>query len=149
MKKLLVSINQSQASKQAAKKAIEIAKFADSEVTFINVVELFSKHDIPYIDVVESYYNCSRNMLEREAIAQNSKLLDEIVNKLDISGIRSDEKVVIGKTADQIVKIAKEGNYDLIVLGVQDYTSGERFFTGSVTMRVLSDAPCSVFVAIE
>lgn len=148
MKKLLVSINGTQASKQAAEKAIEIAKLLGSEVTFINVVELFSKHDIPYIDVVESYYNTSRQMLEKEAIAQNSKLLDEIVNNFDLDGIKSDERVVMGRVADQIVKTAQDGNYDLIVMGTQDYYSGERFFKGSVTMDVLSAAPCSVFVSI-
>jgi nucleotide-binding universal stress UspA family protein len=54
--------------------------------------------------------------------------------------------VVVGVPHKQIVKIAEDGNYELIVMGKRGFSEVERFFVGSVTQKVLSEAHCPVLV---
>jgi len=53
---------------------------------------------------------------------------------------------LIGEPFEKIVETAKNGNYDLIVMGNRGFSKIKRFFVGSVTQRVISEAPCPVLV---
>ena len=61
--------------------------------------------------------------------------------------------VVEGKPEEEIVKAAQDEEIDLIVMGsgkLHDRTTKgkiNKFFYGSVTEKVLHEAPCSVFVS--
>lgn len=56
-------------------------------------------------------------------------------------------RVVVGRAAEDIVRFAKAGNYDLLVVGLRPSTSLIKRFLGSVTERVLQQATCPIFIA--
>ncbi|HZO91076.1 MAG TPA: universal stress protein [Chthonomonadaceae bacterium] len=51
-----------------------------------------------------------------------------------------------GHPAEEIVRVAAEGNYDLIVLGSRGLSGWKSLLVGSVSQRVARHAPCSVLV---
>lgn len=51
-----------------------------------------------------------------------------------------------GDPATEIVRFAREGGFELIVMGTHGRTGVERQLLGSVAEKVLRDAPCSVLV---
>lgn len=149
MKKILVAIDGSKSSIESAKKGIKIAKLAGSEITFLKIVDL--PPNTNYIAasgfITESYLN-SLHTLEKEAVERDHKILDSLIEKLNLSGLKYEKKVLVGKPADTIIKLAHDDNYDLIVMGSHGFTPIKRFYTGSVAMRVISDAGCSVLIGI-
>lgn len=63
-----------------------------------------------------------------------------------VSGVRT--KVRVGHPAEEILREAEEGGYDLVIVGDrQHYGWITRFFLGSTAQRVVEYAPCPVFIA--
>lgn len=62
-------------------------------------------------------------------------------------GIRSTMKVGYGDPAEEILKEAREGGYDLVVLGRRELGPIGRLALGSVSGKVAKKAPCPVVVA--
>jgi nucleotide-binding universal stress UspA family protein len=51
-----------------------------------------------------------------------------------------------GDPAEEILRVAKDGGYDLIVVGHRGLSPVKAFLLGSVSNQVVSHAPCSVLV---
>ncbi len=62
-------------------------------------------------------------------------------------GLSAAGKVAFGHPATEILREAKEGGYDLIVLGGKGRSASfSDFLIGSVSSRVAAHAPCSVLI---
>lgn len=59
-------------------------------------------------------------------------------------GVRHEHRLVMGNPADEVVRIAKEENVDLIVMGTHGRTGFSRLLMGSVTEHVVRSAHCPV-----
>lgn len=150
MKKILVPIDGSKASQKAAEKAISLAKQFGSEVKFITAVNLPSEDKYAIFGVnVQTAFNSNRKAMLKELISQETKMLSTIINNLDSSDIKIDKIVVVGIPYEEIIKVSKEENFDLIVMGRRGFSNIERFFIGSVTQRVISGSSCPVLVVNE
>ena len=57
-----------------------------------------------------------------------------------------ERKTIMGDPSNEIVRIAKDGGYDLIVMSTHGRTGLSRLLMGSVAERVIRHAPCPVFV---
>lgn len=53
----------------------------------------------------------------------------------------------IGHPADEIVREAKAGGYDLVVMGTRPFHNLFKHFLGSVAERVITQAPCPIIIA--
>jgi nucleotide-binding universal stress UspA family protein len=62
-------------------------------------------------------------------------------------GISGDIAVTEGPPSDAIVRVATEQEADLIVIGTSGRRGLDRLLLGSVAVKVVRDAPCSVLVA--
>ncbi|OGP70194.1 MAG: hypothetical protein A2Y80_04490 [Deltaproteobacteria bacterium RBG_13_58_19] len=75
---------------------------------------------------------------------------EEIVNHLMKSanqqGIPLETHVIIGQPDDAIIQIALKNQVGLIILGSHGRTGFKRLLMGSVTERVIGQAPCPVLV---
>ncbi len=57
--------------------------------------------------------------------------------------------LLAGTPADEVVRFAREGRYDVIVMGTRGRTGREQLVFGSVAQAVVRDAPCTVVVVRE
>jgi nucleotide-binding universal stress UspA family protein len=57
-----------------------------------------------------------------------------------------DHVLLAGGPADEIARFAREGRYDVIVMGTRGQTGREGWGLGSVAQAVVRDAPCTVVV---
>lgn len=147
MKKILVPIDGSTASIKAAEKAIEIAKLFNSYVTFVTVVNLPSEDKYSYFGLnVQTAFESNRKVMLKELINEETKMLNIIVNDLDVSNLNIEKKVIVGIAYKEIIKLSNNEKFDLIIMGRRGFSNIERFFVGSVTQRVLSEASCPVLV---
>lgn len=150
MKKILVPIDGSKASRKAAEQAISIAKQFGSVVKLVTVVNLPSEEKYAFFGVnVQNAFYANRKEMLKELINQESKMLSSIISTLDYADVKLDKLVLEGVAYEQILKLSKEENFDLIVMGRRGFSNIERFFIGSVTQRVISDAHCPVLVVNE
>lgn len=132
MKKMLVPIDGSEYAEEAALKAAELAKSYGAEITIINVAQPFS--------MLLGFKSAE----EMKADAENAA--KKTVEKLKKQGAKARALGVVGDPADEIVKAAEEGKYDIIVMGSKGLTESRRFLVGSVTQKVVEHSPCSVLV---
>jgi nucleotide-binding universal stress UspA family protein len=72
--------------------------------------------------------------------------LAEATARLAESGIDVRSAAPVGDAADEIVRIAKQSSADLIVLGARGLNPLKRLVLGSVSTKVLHQAPCDVLV---
>lgn len=147
MKKILVPIDGSEASKKAAEKAVSIGKMIDAEMTFVTVANLPTEDKYSYFGMaVENAFIANRKNMLKQLIHEEGRMLDIMVRNLDTENLKVVKKVVVGVPAEEIVKIAAEEKFDFIVIGRRGFSKIERFFVGSVTQKVISSAPCPVMV---
>ncbi len=130
MRKILVPVDGSEYADKAAEKAAELAKAYGARVTLINVTQPFS---------MLLGFKTSEEMLEeaKETAKKSSAAL---------KGVKVEARGAVGDPAEEIVKLAEEGKFDLIVMGSKGLTESKRFLVGSVTQKVVEHSPCSVLV---
>lgn len=157
MKRILVPVDGSNASVSAVKKAIEIGKTYNSVIKLISVVKstekrrkernenLWNAVDGSIIaDIAESAE--LEKKLESKYTENAEMLLSQIAAKLNFTGTRLEREVLIGEPYEKIIETAANGGFDLIVMGNRGFSKFKRFFVGSVTQKVISEAPCPVLV---
>ncbi len=148
MKKILVPVDGSKTSQKAAEHAVLLAKHFDSEINFITVVKKPNddKYSIFGLNVENAFKINQKEML-KQLIFQETKMLNIIIRNIDCEGLKVNKEILSGKSVyEEIIKTAKEGNYDLIVMGKRGLSAMDRFFIGSVTQRVLAESPCPVLI---
>lgn len=154
MNKILVPVDGSNASISAVKKAIEIGKKYNSHIKLISVVKSTenrrnTRNENLWSAVDGSIITKSVELemkLENTYVENAQTLLNQIVTKLDFSGTKVEKEVLMGEPFEKIIETANNGNYDLIVMGNRGFSKVKRFFVGSVTQKVISEAPCPVLV---
>lgn len=147
--KLLVPIDGSKASINALKKAIEIAKEYKFSITLLMVVE---ENHWGYERNQNFWHQVDGSMIsvgvEHEVVSKleerAAELLDTAAAAFDFSGIDLEKTVITGEPSIEILDLAKKESFDLIVMGNRGMSKIKRFFTGSVTQRVIAEAPCPV-----
>jgi len=147
MKKILIPLDGSKASQKAAEKAVSVGKLLNAELTFVTVVNLPSEDKYSYFGMnVETAFDANRKEMMKKLIREEARMLDIIVRNLDYDNLNIIKKVITGEAAEEIVKLAADENFDLIVMGRRGFSNFERFFVGSVTQKVISASPCQVMV---
>jgi nucleotide-binding universal stress UspA family protein len=131
-KKILVPVDGSAHSKRSLEEAIKIAKTTNGTITLLTVqpnrTKILSPPNQPSNDNSKSII-----------LAENRKLVQT-------EGIFAEAILLEGNIVDQIVKTAKEGNFDVIVIGARGLNRFEEALLGSVSQGVVAKAPCPVIV---
>jgi nucleotide-binding universal stress UspA family protein len=133
--KILVPVDGSKYSLEAAKKAATLSKSFGGSIIVISVAQ--------EIGLWELDYNV-KEKLER----QGYKNVEEAVKLIKKEGIENVRSIVLSSipVAEGILQTAKEENVDLIVMGSRGVTGLTKFMLGSIAQKVVTHAPCSVFV---
>ncbi|WP_100486395.1 universal stress protein [Sporolactobacillus pectinivorans] len=135
--KILVSYDDSELSKKALKKGIEIARLDEKTVLDVfNVVTVptnqFIVGDV-YREVRESTFKYGN-----EVVARTSEWLDQIPNSTHTF-------VQEGQPVRTILEFAESNGYDLIIIGSRGL-SGVKEFLGSVSHGVVQRAKVPVLI---
>jgi nucleotide-binding universal stress UspA family protein len=133
MKSIVVAYDGSEASKRALERTAELANGA--AVTVVSAV-----HIIPA-------GGRSMGAIDEDEVEERRDELTEAASYLKGKGIHA-QTVELRTTdvADAIVEHAKEGGADLIVVGTGEKSLAERIMLGSVSSKVVHEAPCDVLV---
>jgi nucleotide-binding universal stress UspA family protein len=75
-------------------------------------------------------------------------MIGDVLEKAKSSkpSVRVSSTILEGRPADKIVEAAKEGGFDLIVMGSRGLGGVKEFFLGSVSDRVADEATCPVAI---
>ena len=144
VKKILAPIDFSEHSMDAMRSAMELAKDVGAEVHLMHVIAPHH-HFIPLL--------LASNVEESRELVRESAMIEQAEEEL--ARIKKDEfgdskKVftfaVVGPPVQKLVDYAKEQEIDLVVMSTHGRTGGESILVGSVTEKVVRNAPCSVLV---
>lgn len=141
LKRILVPLDGSDPSFQAARYAINIAKMVNAEIIFMHAVV-----NPPYVEYMSAGL-ATASYIE-EAKRQANTWYADLSEKATQKGVKvSSETIVdIASVADSILNYAESKKVDLIVIGTHGRTGVKRFLLGSVASGVVAHAKCSVLV---
>lgn len=81
---------------------------------------------------------------EREAAQQ---ILDRTAKQFRETPFQVREVAYIGDTAGTLLRAIRDSKVDLVALGAKGMSSAAEFLLGSVSLKLLNQAPCSILVA--
>ncbi len=129
MKHLLVAIDGSEPSRQAAVLAVGLAAKTDAAVTFAYCV-------VPVINTTEMVWVPTADFDEAQRRA-GEQILAETKAQFSSARVKLDSRMLYGPAAERIAEEAKKGDYDLVVVGSRGHGAVKRLLLGSVTTRLL------------
>lgn len=134
-KRILVPVEFSDSSKRALRTAVMLAKKLDAKITLLHVVEVHVTGSWPF-DVASALAGCHA----KPAAAQlNLWATTEVP-----SDVLEHSMLLYGAPAHEIVQLARDEHFDLIILSTHCRTGFQYALLGSVTEGVLQKAPCPV-----
>ena len=145
LKKILVPVDFSPASKNAFRYALRFAEEFGAEVTLLYIVEPAPSARFAAIPgFPESPFLPEIDFTEP---AKNLRAL--IASTRNGNTERPSWKMRTGVPSHEIVDAAKEADADLIIIATHGYTGWKHFCIGSTAERVVRAAPCPVLVVRE
>ena len=135
----LVPVDFSNYSASALDYAIDLAKKLGARITLVHVIHAMPL-GVPEAGVAlpVSYW--------QEIETEVSQMLEEQRKRIQHAGLRGETVVAHGVPFQEIIKVAKAKNADLIIMGTHGRTGISHILLGSVTEKVLRLAPCPVLV---
>jgi len=137
---ILVPTDFSESSQKAMEYAVGIAKKYRAGITLMHAVEV-RFHPAYYAGGVESIFD-----LDPDVKPRIQARLEAFLQSFDVSGIEVKTKVTDGDSHNEIVKLARSEQYDLIVMSTRGHDEIADYLIGSTTDRVIKRAPCPVLV---
>jgi nucleotide-binding universal stress UspA family protein len=135
--KILVAVDPSDTTYLPVKRAAEMARKEDAELTLICVVETMNvalETGIG-VQVIEALRDHAAKALETAKAEARAASVE--ARTLLVEGV---------SPAESVVDAAKETGCDLVVTGTRGKKGAARLLLGSVAQKVVTLAPCSVLV---
>jgi len=134
-KKILVPLDGSKFSEKALQRACEVVNAFDSKLFLLYVVEkslpinLLDRKE--YLEMVRKFGN---------------KTLEKANNVLSKKGIIAKTFLKEGNIVNEIKKVTKKENCDLIIVGNKGLGAVTRFLLGSVSNKLAQSSSCSLLI---
>lgn len=134
--KVLVPVDGSQASLDAARRAAEMAEKEGAQVTLMTVAYFVQ-------DILAEMPPNIQDKLE----AEGRKILDQAKEIFTMKNLPVQTVLEVGTVpANNIIRKAREGNFDRIIMGATGKTGLDQTLLGSTAAKVVAQAPCEVVV---
>ena len=143
IKKILVAIDFSEHSQRTLRYAVRLAQLMNADLTLLHVFELLEYARAPREDYSLNYEEQKQFEI---AIDLSGKRLRKLARAIEESGVEVTTSSCTGTPHEQIIKLAKDREIDLIVIGYHGNTGLTHFFLGSTAERVVEFASCPVMV---
>jgi len=150
--KILVPLDGSEHSLRALNIAIPIAKRFDGKITLIHAYSVgvtpmvmpepttLTPPSIPIMAPADF------SKLVQAARKAATTILSDGEDKVKGEGVQVETLLKEGHTVQAILETAKDGEFDLIVMGVRGVSKIREILLGSVSDGVIRNAPCPVLV---
>ena len=143
MKKILVPVDFSKASVNAADVAYDIAKRSGASVTMLHVIEEAIADS--YSIVGQGHPdNIEERLYTIELIRKSRKQLEKMVNDPKYKDVRVEGELRMGNPFHGMRTIITEHKVDLVVMGTRGHSKLEEMVIGSNTERVVRQMRCPV-----
>ena len=129
IKRIILATDFSDISKGASSHALLLAHTYQAELKVLHAFDINARN------IPSSYY------FIEEARQRGKDALKELAKSFDLE---VETIYTEGDPGHEIVRVAKELNADLIILGTHGYSGWKRFTIGSVAELVVRHAPCAV-----
>jgi len=138
LRRILCPVDFSEFSMRAYQHALSVASHYDAKLFVQHVVELWR---YPYADFAsaELYDQFFRTLCKK-----GEEEVQRFVKTCAHNEVRIESVVQEGMAPDNILTFAKAQSVDLIVMGMHGRRGFDRLMLGSVTERVMRNAPCPV-----
>lgn len=134
---IIVPIDFSQNAHLALEEAVDLAQKYQARLTAVYVIPQVIFHPDWATDLEDALDVDDITDEARQALAKMTQPYRQ-------SGISITEKVLSGGPYIEIVRLAKQIDADLIVIGAHGTSDRKPMLMGSVAEKVVRDAPCSV-----
>jgi nucleotide-binding universal stress UspA family protein len=143
-KKLLIAIDDSELSYNAAEYGFSLAKKLEAQVALIHISEMPIVMNVTGDPILGVSGTIIPDILE---IQKDSavKLLENLVLKFG-EGLTVKQYLLEGDVTTQIIEIAKKYKASMIVMGTHGRTGFDHFISGSVAENVTRHAKCPVLI---
>lgn len=142
-KRILVPLDGSELAKQALPHAEDLATRTGATLILIQVVHLLTDKMM----VAPGFAVTMHKEQEVDtSVEEAHDRLSRQVEHLSHLHIESETMIDVGDPASKIVDYAADHDIDLIVMSTHGHSGLTRWRYGSVTTKVLSEAPCPVLV---
>lgn len=143
--KVLMCTDGSKFSEEAIESGGYLLRGSSPDVTILRVVPDFEKEYREYSEYVEVFKEEIHRLRKLGVPKSVVESLDRGKEMLEKLGIKAKTKTRKGKAAEEILREAEEGNYNMIVLA--SYGKGiSKFMLGSVSREVVHRANIPVLV---
>ena len=135
--KILVAYDGSEGSKKALRTAIHLAHLSHGQLHSISVEE-----DLPkYVGTIGEFVEFKR---ERDKFFDT--LIQEATEEADRQGVTIHSQVLAGHEVETIVNYARDGKFDLLVIGFAGHSNIFGRIWGSTSQTLTRLSPCTVMV---
>ncbi|MFP4483137.1 MAG: universal stress protein [Thermovirgaceae bacterium] len=142
MKRVIVAIDGSEASKRVIEYALQYAeKEKDAELVFFHAIESVESKHIQYTG-----YALHVPPSEDDVREQFTQIVEDVRKKLNSPVTSYSVEVKAGISYEEIVDFATKHDASVIMIGHRGISGVRRFLLGSVAAKVVAHAPCSVYV---
>jgi nucleotide-binding universal stress UspA family protein len=137
IRRILCPVDGSNASARGLRNAIQLASMLKARLTVFTVIAEVSvphgmAHHPPFTRMAAEY-----EQMEREQFEQ-------FIKGFDFRDVAWDKEIHLGHPADEIIQLAGDAKYDLIVMGSTGRSGLPRILLGSTAETVARRAPCAV-----
>ena len=136
-RKILVALDGSEASKKALGTAIQLARSHAAGLCALGVEEHLPHYAATVGEVEEA---------KDEQASFFGRVMDESRRAATEHDVQLTIEIRAGNAAQQIVRVASDGEFDLIVIGAKGHSRIRYFLLGTTADRVSHHAPCSVLL---
>jgi nucleotide-binding universal stress UspA family protein len=146
IKSILVAVDGSENSSRALDFALDMAEKYGSTVTILNVSEVLAMGVVPQESTTYSMNNMALlgkdlRKIHEEILIKAVSHAKEVKPDLEVSSMLRD-----GEPAVEIVTVAKDSGFDVIVVGHKGSGKVRERFLGSISEKVAHLAPCPVVI---
>src|SRR6056297_2214759 len=130
MKRILIPVKDTSENIDVIEEAVKIVDKFEGTITLLHV-------DNIHLILRELQYG--NDVAKGPEIDENDRkeLLKKVSDEYKKKNINVESKVLIGDPAEEIIKEAESGDYDLIIMRTHGMSATKRFMLGSVTDKVV------------
>ena len=136
-KRILIAHDGSEGAKKAFREALILARSSSAELHSVSVKERPSHYAETVGEVMEQ---------EEEADKFFAQVTSEATAQAREQGIDLQCTVLAGHEVETIVRFARDGQYDLLVVGFMGHSRAFVRIWGGTSQNLTKTAPCSVLV---